>query len=208
MKTEFNQEDDISLRRPSPMAYQQPRFLVGILITGLLVGALAAGSWAIVPHSTGSQSGNTIVSTILSAGNQEKQGFSHIVKAITPAVVNITANKEIPVPMSGNLFGSMPDFLGMPDIPGLPQMPHGRQSPDSQRESGTGSGAIITRDGYILTNNHVVDSAKDVTVTLTDKREFKAKVIGVDPQTDLAVIKIDAKDLPSRRDGAIRRSWK
>ena len=65
-----------------------------------------------------------------------------------------------------------------------------------QAEHGVGSGVIITKDGYILTNNHVVDGANEVKVTLTDGREFTAKVIGRDPKTDVAVVKIDADNLP------------
>ena len=64
-------------------------------------------------------------------------------------------------------------------------------------QSGVGSGVIVTKDGYILTNNHVVDGANEVKVTLTDGQELKAKVVGRDPKSDLAVIKIDAKDLPA-----------
>ena len=69
--------------------------------------------------------------------------------------------------------------------------------PASHREAGVGSGVIISPDGYILTNNHVVDGATDVLVTLPDRREFKAKVIGTDAKTDIAVIRIDAANLPA-----------
>jgi Do/DeqQ family serine protease len=74
----------------------------------------------------------------------------------------------------------------------------GNPSSDSrtQRVAGFGSGVIISADGYIVTNNHVIESADVVTVTLNDKRSFKAKIIGRDPDTDIAVIKIDATDLP------------
>ena len=72
--------------------------------------------------------------------------------------------------------------------------PHFRQQPEI--EQGSGSGFIISSDGYILTNNHVVEGAEQVTVRLLDRREFKAKVIGTDPNTDVAVLKIDAKALP------------
>ena len=64
------------------------------------------------------------------------------------------------------------------------------------REQGLGSGVIVNKDGYILTNNHVVDGADTIRVKLNDGREFTAKVIGRDPKTDVAVVKIDAKDLP------------
>ncbi|MEG1201716.1 MAG: Do family serine endopeptidase, partial [Comamonas sp.] len=83
---------------------------------------------------------------------------------------------------------------------GIPQqgMPRGfgRQMPQEVPMAGEGSGFIISPDGTILTNAHVVKGAKTVTVKLTDRREFKAKVLGADPKTDIAVIKIDAKDLP------------
>ena len=72
--------------------------------------------------------------------------------------------------------------------------PRGQLGP--QREHGLGSGVIVTKDGYILTNNHVVDNAKEVKVTLQDGREFTAKVVGRDAKSDIAVVKIEAKDLP------------
>jgi S1-C subfamily serine protease len=70
------------------------------------------------------------------------------------------------------------------------------QAPRPHREGGVGSGVIVSPDGYILTNNHVIDGASDVRVTLTDRREFKGRVIGADPKIDLAVVKIDANNLP------------
>lgn len=72
-----------------------------------------------------------------------------------------------------------------------------QQAPRSHREGGLGSGVIISQDGYILTNNHVVDGATDVRVTLPDRREFKAAVIGTDARTDIALVKIDASNLPA-----------
>jgi serine protease Do len=79
--------------------------------------------------------------------------------------------------------------------PGMERFfPRFRQPPDI--EQGSGSGFIVSSDGYILTNNHVVEGAEQVTVRLLDRREFKAKVIGSDPNTDVAVVKIDAKGLP------------
>jgi len=64
------------------------------------------------------------------------------------------------------------------------------------KQVGSGSGVIISKDGYIITNNHVIENAKNLEITLNDKRKFKAKVIGADPNTDIALIKIDATDLP------------
>jgi serine protease Do len=77
----------------------------------------------------------------------------------------------------------------------------GPQNAQPQLVRGLGSGFIVSQDGLILTNAHVVDNATEVTVKLTDRREFKAKVLGSDPQTDIAVIRIDAKNLPTVRLG-------
>ncbi|MDD3404793.1 MAG: Do family serine endopeptidase [Paludibacteraceae bacterium] len=86
-------------------------------------------------------------------------------------------------------FGNDPFFdffFGRPD----------KSYPQQQEQVGTGSGVIISEDGYIITNNHVVQKSTNVEVTLNDKRSFKATVIGTDPSTDIALLKIDAKDLP------------
>lgn len=124
--------------------------------------------------------------------------MSSAAKAAMPAVVKISASKIVKATTSfegqggGDTDDMFRQFFGG-------NMRGGRnfQAPQAHREGGLGSGVIISTDGYILTNNHVVDSATDVRVTLPDRREFKAKVIGTDPKTDIAVIRIDAHDLPS-----------
>lgn len=122
-------------------------------------------------------------------------GFAPVVKKVLPTVVSISSTKVSKVP--AEFFGQIPDdpifrqFFGESNRHfDLPQ-----QAPE-QREHGLGSGVIMTPEGYVLTNNHVVDGAADIQVTLADKREFKAKVIGADPKSDLAVLKIDAQNLP------------
>lgn len=116
--------------------------------------------------------------------------FAPVVQKVVPAVVKIEtttqshkAALELP-PGFGEFFGQQ---FGR-------ALPRGQMGP--QLQHGLGSGVIVTKDGYILTNNHVVDGAREVKVTIEDGREFTAKVIGRDPKTDLAVVKIDAKDLP------------
>jgi serine protease Do len=121
-------------------------------------------------------------------------GFTEVAKAVTPAVVNITTSAAEQVSDSPHPRGRADEFFGSPFGPrrfGPPMEPRER------RGGGQGSGVIVTSDGYILTNNHVVDGAKTVTVTLPDKREFKGKIVGNDPKTDIAVVKIDGSNLPT-----------
>ncbi|MGO9012415.1 MAG: DegQ family serine endoprotease [Bryobacteraceae bacterium] len=123
--------------------------------------------------------------------------FAPVVKKVLPAVVNVSSAKMVKTPagmIPGNMDPFFRQFFG--DDNGVPFGFNG-QMPREQREQGVGSGVIVSPDGYILTNNHVVDGATDVRVTLADKREFKARVVGTDPKTDLAVLKVDATDLPT-----------
>ena len=124
--------------------------------------------------------------------------FSALVEQNGPAVVNISTTTapvrtQMQLPqIPGEPGDPMQEFFRRFQIP----MPQG----DAIRR-GVGSGFIVSADGYILTNAHVVDDASEVTVKLTDKREFKAKVIGVDRRTDVALVKIDSKNLPTVRIG-------
>jgi len=125
----------------------------------------------------------------------EASSFSDVVKRVAPSVVKVTVEMRARnVSMNGG-DGQAP---GM-DNPLFRQFFGNRQFQPAQQqpESGLGSGVIISTDGYIVTNNHVVADAKTVKVTLADGRELTARVVGRDPQTDVAVIKIDAKDLPA-----------
>ncbi len=115
------------------------------------------------------------------------QAFEAIAEHVTPAVVAIEAEQlETRRPTTRR---NIP--------PGMEEFFRNFEMPDPQPRSGTGSGFIVSKDGYILTNNHVVADADRVTVTLIDNRRFPAKVIGRDPTTDVAVIKVDANDLPT-----------
>ena len=117
--------------------------------------------------------------------------FSEIVNESTKSVVNISTTQVIKqkAPKFSPLF---PDFPFSQDLPGS----EGRER-EFRRQS-LGSGFIVDSDGYIITNNHVVENADDITVTLWDESEYKAKVKGRDPKTDIALIKVDAdKPLPA-----------
>jgi serine protease Do len=129
----------------------------------------------------------------LAAPNEGPSGYTMAPAAhrAMPAVVKISVSKV--VKSSGR---QMPD--GMEDNPMFRQFFGGNfQAPRPHREGGLGSGVIVSPDGYILTNNHVIDDATDVRVTLADRREFKGRVIGKDAKIDLAVVKIDANNLPA-----------
>ena len=113
------------------------------------------------------------------------KAFPDIVRAVSPAVVNISSTKVVrrqPSP-----FDEFFDFL----------YPFPNDRSKRWRQQSLGSGVIISPEGYIITNNHVVEQADDIRVTLIDEKSFKAKIIGSDPKTDIAVIKIDAKGLPT-----------
>jgi serine protease Do len=113
---------------------------------------------------------------------------------VTPAVVNVTVVSKTKADKAGNVPPDMQQFFG--------QMPFGQFfGPQVQRgpqiEHGMGSGVVISPDGYIVTNNHVIDGAVDIRVTTSNRHVMKAKLVGADPVTDLAVLKVDGNDMPS-----------
>ncbi len=125
-------------------------------------------------------------------GQYDRASYADVVAKVSPSVVKIkVVSKPKRTVMGQNQFPGMNDpffrqFFGN-------QMPQIQQQPTE----GEGSGVIITSDGFIVTNNHVIDGADTVTVNLPDGREFKAKVVGRDPLTDIAVVKIDSTGLPA-----------
>jgi serine protease Do len=125
-----------------------------------------------------------------------RSSFAPVVKKVSPGVVKVYTTARV---QTTGYYGppEMDDFFrrffGNP----YGNRPQRGQAPNVQRQHGIGSGVIVTKDGYILTNNHVVDGADEVKVALQDGREFTAKVVGRDPKSEVAVIRIDAKDLPA-----------
>ncbi|HEX4122021.1 MAG TPA: DegQ family serine endoprotease [Verrucomicrobiae bacterium] len=168
----------------------------------LLGGAIAAGSYAVVltVHAKDQQSKARSIGLIvddrpLAHDVKLSTSFAPIVKKVSPSVVKV----EVKIPGKEETEqGSGGEF---PDNPFFRQF-FGNQFSGPRKmytppEHGVGSGVIVTKDGYILTNNHVVEDANEVKVTLSDGREYTAKVVGKDPKSDLAVIKINATDLPA-----------
>ncbi len=116
----------------------------------------------------------------------KSKAFAEIVEAVSPSVVNISTKKTISRERRSMFNDPFFDFFN----------PY-HEFPKQWKEQSLGSGVIISEDGYIITNNHVVEQAEEITVTLYDRRTFKGKVVGADPKTDLALVKIRERGLPT-----------
>ena len=170
-----------------------------VVMTAGLVGALGLG----VPGAVMAQGPGAVVRGL--------PDFTELVEQVGPSVVNIrTLEKARPSePNPGGTDEEMQElfrrFFGVP-IPNAPrQVPRQNRPQEEAQPKGVGSGFILSADGFIMTNAHVVDGADEVLVTLTDKREFKARIVGADKRTDVAVVKIQATGLPAVKVGEVRR---
>jgi serine protease Do len=162
------------------------KIVIGISV--LLIGFLLGGvSFYLLGKITGQQRGFVPISPHVPRQIAESsKAFSEIASALSPSVVNISTTKVMkrelaPLPDDpfSEFFSPFRDF----------------KMPKKWKEQSLGSGVIVSPDGYIITNNHVIEQADEIRVTLFDKRSFKAKVIGADNKTDVAVVKIDADNL-------------
>jgi serine protease Do len=180
------------------------RLRVGLLAGGLVV----AGSSLAVNHLVMANDAPKVRTVALNVNDTQVQrdghfitSFAPVIKKVAPSVVKVevsTKSKNVDLPSSpypdedflrrffGDQFSQRGNGNGS----------RGGRTMRSPKQFGLGSGVIVSKDGYILTNNHVVEEADEIKVSLNDGREFNAKVIGRDPKTDIAVIKIEAKDLP------------
>ena len=169
-----------------------------------LVAVVSAATTAVVlPQATAQSAAAVAPAPQLVQGLPD---FTNLVSRVGPAVVNIEATSD--GSSDRDSARAMPDGEEIPEIfrrffgpgmmPGMPDMPRGMPRDRGEGVS-MGSGFIISADGYVLTNHHVIDGADQVIVHLTDRREFKAKVIGSDPTSDVAVLRIEAKGLPVLR---------
>ena len=139
--------------------------------------------------------------------------FTELVERVGPTVVNIRTTEKVRTPRAAgsDIDEDMLEFLRRFGLPAPQLNPGPRRGPQSPppdtepQQRGVGSGFILSSDGYVMTNAHVVDGADEVIVTLTDKREFKARIIGADKRSDVAIVKIDASGLPTVRIGDVGR---
>lgn len=169
---------------------------------GLVIALAIAGTVALMPARP------------VAAQARALPDFTDLVEQVGPSVVNIRTLERSRGNVNGVAPGGMDEdmqeffrrFFGQP-LPGAPrQTPRpNRPQPDEEHPRGVGSGFILTTDGLVMTNAHVVEGADEVLVTLPDKREFKAGIIGFDKRTDVAVVKIDATGLPAVKVGDITR---
>lgn len=132
--------------------------------------------------------------------------FTELVEEASPAVVNISTRQNLPQ-RDVAIQGQMPDLEGLPpmfrefferNVPQMPRAPGGGRQREAQS---LGSGFIISDDGYVLTNNHVVADADEIIVRLSDRSELEARLIGADPRTDVALLKVEGRGLPTVRLG-------
>lgn len=167
---------------------------MSLTLVGLLCLALSAvlyvnhGTYPQISMAASDGKGGGLAGPDIDNLERMNKAYEEIAGSVTPAVVNISSTQV--VKMQGNPFGGMDPFFRQffGQIPGF-------NVPREQREHALGSGVIVSGDGYIVTNNHVIKNATEIKVLLNDHRTFTGKVVGADPQTDIAVIKIEASGL-------------
>ncbi len=158
-----------------------------LIFAGIVFGAVLVSGFGLVRPSYGEikiGASKPPVEQLNADASAFNNAFVQVAEKVTPSIVQITV---VAAPKKDEGSNNPYHFFF--------KMPFGNDAP--QEQEGGGSGIIISEDGYILTNNHVVENAKQVTVTLHDKRVLDATVVGTDPLTDLGVIKVDAKNLPA-----------
>ena len=170
--------------------FTKPR-IVTIAALAFVAGVFFASSmdWTPLVRAQSRATRGAVTSDAPSSPIDQQNSFVWIAEHVTPAVVAIDAQHD------GRATASRPPRARQGVPPGFEQF--FQEDPQSRDTEQSGSGFIVSKDGYVLTNNHVVDGADRVKVILTDRREFKATVVGRDPQTDIAVLKIDGSNLPT-----------
>ncbi len=184
------------------MNLSERRSVRGLLPALLVTAALSAGGTAVLMHHQPVNAQSAVVRGL--------PDFTELVDMVGPSVVNIrTLERRDPSSGAGSPDEQMLEFFrrfGIPVPPGAaPRGPRQGQGQPEERPRGVGSGFVLSADGLIMTNAHVVDGADELIVTLPDKREFKARVVGADKRTDVAVVKIEATGLSPVKIGDVNR---
>jgi len=175
------------------MSLDRRSFRTGVVAGVFLLSGLVAGVFLTAGRGWMSDAVSAPVALPLAAVGAAPNGFPNVARVTMPAVVNISTSRTIK-----NAGGQMSPFMNDPFFKHFFGEEYSKrfQIPRERREASLGSGVIVNSDGYIVTNAHVVEKADEIKVHLSDKREFKGKVVGSDSKTDIAVIKISGKDLP------------
>ncbi|MBM3262773.1 MAG: DegQ family serine endoprotease [candidate division Zixibacteria bacterium] len=170
---------------------ESPRFnklaIFGLLFVGMVLGGLFVSNLNLFSDARTERSFVPTLGADARSLQEFSEVFAGIAEKVKPSVVLIQSKKSVRVSRQDTRRNPLFDEFFGPVVP-MPQ--------DPRPEQGLGSGVIVSKDGYILTNNHVIDGADDITVSLPDKRKFKAELIGTDPRTDIAVIKVKSDALP------------
>ncbi|MGQ9570996.1 MAG: DegQ family serine endoprotease [Thermodesulfovibrionales bacterium] len=161
---------------------------IGILLIGILIGGIAFYTLGKITGQHGPYLSYPISPNVPRQIIETSRAFSEIVSTVSPAVVNISTTKVLRRDTDGLFDDPFFDFF---------KPFHDLRIPKKWKEQSLGSGVVVSPDGYIITNNHVVEKSDEIKVTLLDKRTFKGKIVGADPKTDIAIIKIDAVNLPT-----------
>jgi len=169
------------------------KLLRSVALAGVFTGL--SGLTALVPVSAAAQS----------AVVRGLPDFTELVELAGPSVVNIRTTEKAPTRSgAGAMDEEMAEFFKRFGVP-IPNAPRQQRPQQEEQPRGVGSGFILTGDGFVMTNAHVIEGADEVIVTLADKREFKARIVGADKRTDVAVVKIEASGLPAVKVGDVSR---
>lgn len=165
-------------------------FTAGLIFAGILIGVILTARLDI--FSTSQAQGVNLSKESIDILSRTDKAMDELTAATKPAVVNISFEQTVTAQPMQNPFFDDPFFR---HFFGDPSDNQGGK-PRKYKQRGLGSGVVVGREGYIITNNHVVQGADEIIVKLSDKRQFKGKVVGADPRTDLAVVRISAGKLP------------
>lgn len=171
------------------MKKNQTAYAVMLIAAGLIAGLGISSHFNLQTVSSGEDA--RISQESIDMLTRNNQAMAEVTAASKPAVVNISSIKTLRTQPMQNPFFNDPFFRNF-----FGDQFGDMQRPREHKQSGTGSGVIVDKEGYVLTNNHVIKDADEIKIKLSDKREFKGKVVGSDPKTDIAVVKIEASNLP------------